>query len=161
MVITLTGAFLGVFSKITSKKPLSRGFASPLPPTPDSTSGIKVLIIFATVCLLFISFVVWRYWQQIVQNEHSVIAIIGLFLTMVGGMLVRVVTSNYEHSQTLSIGNTSKLVFPILLSPIVFFPVWSLSTGGEIGFFTFHAAFLNGYFWESVVSSTRLTKHRE
>jgi hypothetical protein len=47
------------------------------------------------------------------------------------------------------------LIFPILFSVIVFYPIWSIATTNPRGFFVFYAAFLNGYFWENVVSSIK------
>jgi hypothetical protein len=97
----------------------------------------------------------WHYWDQIAKHDYDITIIIGLLIMMVAGMMVRVLTTNYQEKRPLFSVTASQLIYPMLFSPIVFFPIWSLSSGDHGGIFPFQAAFLNGYFWESAIASAR------
>jgi hypothetical protein len=74
---------------------------------------------------------------------------------MIAGMFVQVLASNYREGNPLFAIEFGRLMFPLLFSLVVFYPIWSLAAGAPQNLFVFHAAFLNGYFWESVVSAAR------
>jgi hypothetical protein len=74
---------------------------------------------------------------------------------MAAGMFVQVLTTNYRHERPLLEVTPAQLVFPLLFSPIVFYPIWLVGGDRGPGAFPFYAAFLNGYFWQSVVSAVK------
>jgi len=43
-----------------------------------------------------------------------------------------------------------------LFSLVVFYPIWALVADAPRNLFAFYAAFLNGFFWETVVANARL-----
>jgi len=47
------------------------------------------------------------------------------------------------------------LLLPLLFSIVVFYPIWAIATTAARSFFVIHAAFLNGYFWESFVAAAK------
>lgn len=77
-----------------------------------------------------------------------------LVVTMVAGIFTQVFGSNYRVGKPILDVTSEQLLFPLAFSIIVFYPIWGLS-GAAPSFFSFYAAFLNGYFWEQVVSSAR------
>jgi hypothetical protein len=117
--------------------------------------GSIMLVCYAVVLVLFGAFAVIHYWDSIKLREDLAFSIGGLFLMMVAGMFVQVITSNYRVSAPLFHVTASQLTYPLLFSPIVFYPVWALTSGGAQHAFALYAAFLDGYFWESVVSSAK------
>lgn len=122
--------------------------------TPDSR-GSTMLASYAVVLVIFGTIATIHYWDLIKQREDLAFTMGGLLLSMIAGMFVQVITSNYKASSPLFHVTSSQLMYPLLFSPIVFYPVWALSTGGSQHLFAFYAAFLDGYFWESVVSSAK------
>lgn len=125
-------------------------------PAAKVTSGAKVLLYFSAAIAVFATLTAARYWDSIKTNGDLWMFGVWLFLTMVAGMFVQVIAANYRAGKPLFSVSASQLVFPLLFSTIVFYPVWVIGTSAQVNLFSFHAAFLNGYFWESVVSSTHL-----
>jgi len=121
----------------------------------------KVLGAFAIIVIIYGILILRRYWHVLKDNEDSVYFALGLFLTMIAGMFVQVLASNYKLGNPLLRITASQLIFPLLFSIIVFYPIWAIAASATHSFFSIHAAFLNGYFWESVVSSAHPPKAPE
>lgn len=122
--------------------------------------GAQLLLVFGLVTLAFGVISVIKYWDDIRQYEFSIYLGVWLFLAMVAGMFVRVLATNHESGAPIFDVNASDLVYPLLFSLVVFYPIWALAADGRGGLFPIHAAFLNGYFWESVVAAAR-RNHQE
>ena len=118
-------------------------------------AGIVVLLMFALVIIIFGRFSLYYYWPLISANAETLMFAVWLFLTMVGGMFVQVVTANSRGGRPLFDISASQLVFPLLFAFIVYYPIWALAASSQRNLFPFYAAFLNGYFWESVVSAAK------
>ena len=114
-----------------------------------------VLIVFAIAVCSFGIFTLVRYWNVLKQNEDALYFSIWLFFAMVAGMFVQVLAHNYRSGNPLFHVEASQLIFPLLFSIIVFYPIWAIGVSATHSFFSIHAAFLNGYFWESIVSSAQ------
>lgn len=121
----------------------------------DAMRGPVVLLIFVGVVAVFGLVTLVYYWQEIIANRDNISFAAWLFLTMVAGMFVQVVAENYRSHKPLFRVDASRLIFPLLFSLVVFYPIWSLTADAPRNLFAFHAAFLNGFFWESVVSSAK------
>lgn len=121
--------------------------------------GLKVLSIFAIFVSAFGVMTLWRYWSTVQENQDLLFFAFWLFLTMVFGMFVQVFASNYRSGKPLFDVTVSRLTFPLLFSLIVYYPIWAIAASAPGGLFPFYAAFLNGYFWESVVSAAQLPAH--
>lgn len=105
-----------------------------------------------------------HYRDVIARNQDSFYFWVWLFLFMVAGMFVQVIASNHRAGRALLDISASQLVFPVLFSVVVFYPIWAIAASASHSFFSIHAAFLNGYFWESVVSTASrptITKRSE
>jgi hypothetical protein len=123
---------------------------------PESRGGRLVLTVFIVVLLLFGAVNVIFYWNQIRTMGNVVLWALGLLVAMVGGMFVQVLSANYRSGNPLFSVGAAELIFPLLFSPIVFYPVWALASNGTQNLFSYYAAFLNGYFWQAVVSAARV-----
>ena len=121
----------------------------------DVARGRLVLLAFVAIVAVFgLSSAVY-YWPVIRANRADLYYGVWLFFTMVAGMFVQVVAANYRSQKPLFHVDASQLIFPLLFSLVVFYPIWSLAADAPRNLFAFHAAFLNGYFWESIVSSAK------
>jgi hypothetical protein len=136
----------------SAQRPSSRGLASR---ASRLSSGGKVLLGLAIVVVGYGLFALWYYWNDIAVQADKAFGIAGLFIAMVVGMVVRVVSAAYDGKGSFKRITPAQLLYPMLFSPIVFFPAWGLMTGGDVDVFAFYTAFLNGYFWESVVSTVK------
>lgn len=150
LLITVASPVLTVVSKNlhksqVTKKTLGRKRAS-------NNSGRNVLIVFTAAVVAFGAFTLFRYWEEVVRNQHQLIFGVWLFLFMVAGMFVQVLVTNYRAGNPLLAVTGTQLVFPVLLSPIVFYVIWPTAAASPEGYFAVYCAFLNGYFWESTVS---------
>lgn len=147
MSITVLSAVLRFFPKLTIPK---RSKSSTL------SSGAKFLIWFLLVVLAFGCYSAYRYWPQISRDTDLYMLALGLLLTMAAGMFVQVLGTNHRAGRPLFDVTASQLIFPLLFALIVFYPIWVLTSSSATGgLFPFYAAFLNGYFWESVVSTAK------
>jgi hypothetical protein len=120
------------------------------------TTGQKVLVGFSIVVLIFGILTIIIFWRSITSDIRETFFFIWLFLLMAAGMFIQVITSNYRNGKALFEVSASQLIFPLLFSIIIFYPIWSLAASAAHNAFSFYAAFLNGFFWETVVSSARL-----
>jgi hypothetical protein len=153
LIITLLGSALGPITKAAAKR-ASREVRrtrtrSRLEP------GQRVLVGFAVIVLAFGAVTVVRFWPEIKRNENLFYYGGWLFLVMLFGMFVQVIAANYRSGKPLFEVTASQLIFPVLFSIIVFYGVWVTASSAQGGLFPIYAAFLNGYFWESVVSATK------
>jgi hypothetical protein len=119
-------------------------------------ASCQLLLTFAGIVLYFGGSATIHYWHQISFAADKFYLALGLFLTMVGGMFVQVITGNYRvGAVSLFTVTTAQLIYPLLFSPIVYYAIWAVASSSSAGVFSFYAAFLNGYFWQSVVTSAR------
>ena len=91
---------------------------------------------------------------MITSRKDELFYALWLILVMFAGMFVQVLAHSYHTRKTFSISK-EQLILPLLFSIVVFYPIWAIATSSARGFFVIHAAFLNGYFWESVVTAAR------
>ena len=117
--------------------------------------GLRVLVIFFALVGVYMILIIIRYWDSIRTNEDLIFYGGGLFLAMTFGMFVRVMARNHQEGRPFFDVEASDLIYPLLFSLIVYYPIWALAADAPKGLFPIHAAFLNGYFWESIVSSAR------
>lgn len=161
LLLTIIGSLLAVVTKLIGRARRENEKAEDdlqlAGPETLSTSShaYKVLITFAAIVVIFGTITLVQYWDIVRQHQASLYFAFWLFLTMIAGMFVQVIASNYRLGKDLLDVSASQLIFPVLFSIIVFYPIWAVAASATHGFFSIHAAFLNGYFWESVVTSTR------
>lgn len=143
--LTLVGAGLS----LVGRRPLTEMGAIP------SNSGRAYLFAFAAIVLAFGIFTLGYYRELLVVHVEDVLFCVWLVLAMVAGMFVQVLAANYRARRELFSVSRDRLIFPLLFSVVVFYPIWVLAASAPHSFFVVHAAFLNGYFWESIVSAAK------
>lgn len=156
VLLTLLGAgLLFVAGGVSS----SRKGRTVLGKKPDDKSGYHVLLVFTGVVVVYGILILIRYREVLLQRQDELLFAFGLFLVMVGGMFAQVIVSNYRADKPLHKVSGSQLLFPMLLSPIVFYVIWASAASAPRGYFAVYCAFLNGYFWESTVSKVNPPPH--
>jgi hypothetical protein len=118
-------------------------------------SGSAVLVVFLIVVLAFGAISIFKYWSQIVANRDDLFFFGWLLLSMIAGMFARVLADNHKNGCDLLDVRASQLVYPLIFTVLVFYVVWAMVSTAPHNFFAIYAAFLNGYFWETVVSQAK------
>jgi|GEM_PF-5318559 len=121
----------------------------------EPLSGRWVLYIFALTLIAFGVFALIYYWDIIHKNTDTWLFAAGLFLVMAAGMFVQVLATNYRAGRGLFEITAVELVFPLFFALVVYYPVWASAESSPRNLFSFYAAFLNGYFWKTVVSAAK------
>lgn len=137
----------GVLSLRTNKAPPPGG--------PSRSSGQYVLMVFACVVAFLAIITLIRNFDQIMKHLDELLFGFWLFLTMIAGMFVKVMNDNYLKDRNLVHITATQLFYPMLFALVVFYPVWAMEADAPRTVFSFYAAFLNGFFWESVVTSVK------
>jgi hypothetical protein len=70
----------------------------------------------------------------------------------VAGMLARYFWELFQAGRSLADADPSVLVLPMLVSLMVFYPLWTRVRGSTRSFFVVVAAFQNGFFWQALLS---------
>lgn len=78
-----------------------------------------------------------------------------LFVVMVGGMFARYFWELFQSGLTLAQADVTTMLLPLLVSLMVFYPLWTLVSGAPKDFFAVVAAFQNGFFWQTIFSGLR------
>ena len=95
----------------------------------------------------------WRSLRTVEDKEHFIeILVFGLFLyvVMVAGMFARYFWELWSSGKNLTQASVTALLLPLLVSPMVFYPLWSLLAGAPRSVFAVVAAFQNGFFWQTI-----------
>lgn len=161
--ISVTIAILGALTILYTtrnlhfkRNQLKRLDVSPQTSSDQSSTGKWVLLTFLSISILFGAFSIHHFWDKIKAQQESIFFGVGLFLFMTFGMFVQVLRSNYQNQKKILDISATQLLYPLLFSVIVFYPIWVLGSSASDSAFAIYAAFLNGFFWETVVSNAQL-----
>ena len=69
----------------------------------------------------------------------------------VAGMLARYFWELFQAGRSIADADPSLLLMPLVVSLMVFYPLWTMVSGAR-GFFLIVAAFQNGFFWQTLFS---------
>jgi len=157
-LVTAGGAALKLLFGTKTSQARERAFEETpgRPEGPKWSPAQRLLVSFASLVVIYGAIAVLHFWPWIQLHGDLLVAASGIFLMMVLGMFVQVVSSNFKNGRELLDISMSQLVYPMLFAPIVYYPIWIVSSSNSFHAFSWYAAFLNGFFWESVVSSARL-----
>jgi hypothetical protein len=129
-------------------KPAGRAFVR-------AEGAVEVLGIFAVIVAVYGAFAAYHYWSVLKAHGDDLMYALGLGLVMVFGMFVQVISENRRQQRKWADIDAGQLLYPLLFSIVVFYPIWLLAANAPKNFFVVHAAFLNGYFWEGIVSEAK------
>src|SRR5574341_1534959 len=73
----------------------------------------------------------------------------------VAGMLARYFWELFQAGCSLTDADPSVRLMPLVVSLMVFYPLWTMVSGAARGFFLIVAAFQNGFFWQTLFSGLR------
>jgi len=78
-----------------------------------------------------------------------------LFVVMVGGMFARYFWELFQSGKGIADANLTTLLLPLLVSLMVFYPLWTMVADAPKNFFSVVAAFQNGFFWQTIFSGLK------
>jgi len=138
-----------VFGFALRKRP-AKGDRSRVPPS-AATRLLVVFSIFVTVLGIATAATNWDY---ILSHQADVFYFVWLVTVMVFGMFAQVLDENIREGRSWHQLTATELLLPTLFSIVVFYPIWN-SVASRHGYFSFYSAFLNGYFWKTIVASVK------
>jgi hypothetical protein len=162
LILGVLGAGLGLIAKILGKSRLVDMRLLQAMPVADAAekprlkSVTLVLCAFAVIVIAYGAATAYLNWDKLVAEKESLFFGAWLFLAMVGGMFAQVLQSATKEGSDFSNISASQLLFPLLFSIMVFYPIWAVGTSASNNFFAIYAAFVNGFFWKTVVANTRI-----
>jgi len=65
-------------------------------------------------------------------------------------MFARYFWELWSSGKNLTQASVTALLLPLLVSPMVFYPLWSLLAGAPHSVFAVVAAFQSGFFWQTI-----------
>lgn len=78
-----------------------------------------------------------------------------LFVAMVAGILARYYWELLGQGRIIGDTNSIDLLRPLLVSPLVFFPIWAYAVRMPQGLIPVLVAFQNGFFWQTVFNAVK------
>ena len=122
--------------------------------------GVVLVAFFALLSLsaLLQLFLLWRgLATPAARDEFLRTMAFGFFLfgVMVGGMLSRYLWELLQAGRSLAEADPTVLVLPLLVSLMVFYPLWTIVSGSTKNYFAIVAAFQNGFFWQTLFSGLK------
>jgi len=126
---------------------------------PQKPKKSIVLKIFAILIATYLIIAIILNWDKVIMTKEKLLIYIGLFLIMCGGMFVSVISKNYTAQKSLFDVTDSDLLYPLLFSVFVFYPLLIMVDTEQNSKLLFYTAFMNGYFWKTIV--TEVEKSRE
>ena len=163
IILCIAGATLGMIQHAASLKLENKFAVQSLAPNKQATfmalrtkSAMRLLSGFLLIVFIFGVITLYLYRDQMIALKDDLLFGAWLFLAMVGGMFIQVISSNYQNGKDLFEVTLSQLIYPLLFSIIVYYPVWVIAASATSSFFAIYAAFLNGFFWRTVVDNTQI-----
>jgi hypothetical protein len=148
-------SWLAAHAAKREKQRLAKKTLSPGEEPPQPKSGLLVLGGFAAIVVLFGIFTAATNWSTVKSNKDLIIFGLWLLVFMIFGMFAQVIVSNSKAGRAPFHVRAGELLLPLVVSPIVFYTIWTTVASAPKGAFVVYCAFLNGYFWEGTVSKAK------
>ena len=115
---------------------------------------LVVFLVFLSVSAIVQLLLFWRDLAtphartEFLRTTSFGVLLIGV---TVAGMLARYFWELFQAGRSIADADPSVLLMPLLVSLMVFYPLWTMVSGAR-GFFLIVAAFQNGFFWQTLFS---------
>jgi hypothetical protein len=119
---------------------------------------LVAFFIFLSLSALLQLYLYWRDLQTAPAREEFLLTLayaIFLFAVMIGGMFARYFWELFQSGRAVAEADVTALLLPLLVSLMVFYPLWTLVSGAPKNFFAIVAAFQNGFFWQTIFSGLK------
>ena len=146
---------VGVLLSRTLSRSLARQSDIDLMAAETAVPPRVVLIAFSVAVAVLAAASLVYLWSWLLAHTETMLFGAWLFAFMVAGMFVQVIAENRKQDTALFNVTAGQLIFPLLYSVVVFYPIWILASKADSAFFSLYAAFLNGYFWRTIVSTAK------
>lgn len=121
--------------------------------------GVVLVVFFAVLSLS--ALLQLFFWRDLAtpsaRAEFLRTLAFGFFLlgVMVGGMLARYFWELFQSGRSIGEADPTVLVLPLVVSLMVFYPLWTVVSGATKNLFAIVAAFQNGFFWQALLSGVK------
>ncbi len=115
---------------------------------------LVVFLVFLSVSAVVQLLLVWRDLAtphartEFLRTTSFGVLLVGV---TVAGMLARYFWELFQAGRSIADADPSLLLMPLVVSLMVFYPLWTMVSGAR-GFFLIVAAFQNGFFWQTLFS---------
>lgn len=121
---------------------------------------IALVVFFVILGLAAVAQVIlsWKALKNPEERQafvHTLVYGLFLFVLMVGGMFARYFWELFQIGKGWDEAELKPLLLPLLVSLMVFYPLWTIASGAPRNFFSIVAAFQNGFFWQTIFSGLR------
>lgn len=132
-------------------------------PVPRISPIAVVLMAFLGALVLVLLVMLALQWQSTSPADRDAfLAVLSygvfLFLMMVGGMFARYFWDLLQAGKGFQQAEVTRLLMPLLISLMIFYPLWTIASGSPRNFFSVVAAFQNGFFWQTIFAELRPIK---
>ena len=116
---------------------------------------LVVFLVFLSVSAIVQLLLLWRDLAtpharaEFLRTTSFGVLLIGV---TVAGMLARYFWELFQAGRSIADADPSVLLMPLIVSLMVFYPLWTMVSGAARGFFVIVAAFQNGFFWQTLFS---------
>jgi len=122
----------------------------------DAKNGAKIIFsIFALIIVIYFLLCAIIYWDKIVLSTDNMILCVWMFIFMIIGMFVQVISSNHHSGKSIFAIEAGDILYPLLFSVIVYYPTYLIGLSSSNKAFSLYAACINGYFWQSIVTNVK------
>ena len=96
-------------------------------------------------------------WMQLLHANKDLVAAWHFACWMIAGMVANYYWDLFNRGQTFADIQLPRLILPLLVAPIVFYPTWSywLSSKNDSYLLFELIAFQNGFFWQTLFSKAQ------
>jgi hypothetical protein len=119
---------------------------------------VVVLMVFFVFLSLSALLQLVLYWRDLAtpdaRAEFLRTLAFGVFLfgVMFGGVLARYFWELFQSGRSVAGADPTRLLLPLVVSLMVFYPLWTMVSGATKNFFAIVAAFQSGFFWQTLLS---------
>lgn len=116
---------------------------------------LVVFLVFLSVSAILQLLLFWRDLAtphartEFLRTTSFGVLLVGV---TVAGMLARYFWELFQVGRSIADADPSVLLMPLIVSLMVFYPLWTMVSGAARGFFVIVAAFQNGFFWQTLFS---------
>lgn len=125
-------------------------------PKPRAITVVLVMfgILLLASCVVYVGAVWSRLATPEAKDQFLMTALyaVFLFILMIGGMFAKYFYDLFQSGQGFPDAKLKDLLMPLLVSLMVFYPLWVMAAGSPKNLFPIIAAFQNGFFWQTIFS---------
>lgn len=153
LVIYLVGAVMAVFSFLVVYRLHVVRYPEPRPKKKAHTIGtiiLGALFLVSGLAVVFMEYFPEASVAKAAMPVKFLVFRLHLFVWMLIGMAFNYLWDHFRAGRRWEDIKAADFVLPFLVSPIIFFTIWSIASKREVDFILALIAFQNGFFWQAI-----------